>query len=313
LTRRPTHIAASVSHRLLQRARARGEDYQFTLQRYAVERLLFRLSNSPDDGRFILKGAMLYVVWGEEIYRPTRDLDLLGSGPDTAEPMAASFRSLCSIPIPDDGLIFDPDSVRTEEIRESAEYRGIRVRLEARLASVRIHLQVDVGFGDVIVPSPEEAIFPALLDGPSPRVRVYSRESVIAEKLHAAALLGEANTRLKDFYDLFTLSTLFAFEGSTLTQAINATFTRRRTPLPEVLPLPAVFFADEIRASRWRAYLSKNSLNTAPQDFTAIGEAVQKFLAPPYDALVAGKGFWATWRPRGPWSKDHKLSEETTA
>jgi len=313
LTRKPTHIGASVSHRLLQRARARGEDYQLTLQRYAVERLLFRLSKSPDHGRFILKGAMLYVVWGKEVYRPTRDLDLLGYGPDAVEPMAATFRSLCNIPVPDDGLIFDPDSIRAERIRESAEYGGVRVRLEARLATVRIHLQVDVGFGDEIVPGPAVATFPVLLDGPSPRIRVYSRESVVAEKLHAATLLGEANGRMKDFYDLFTIPILFPFEGSTLTQAINATFNRRRTPLPEALPLPAAFFADEIRASRWRAYLSKNGLHTAPQDFTAIGEAVQKFLAPPYDALVVGREFPGTWPPGGPWSKGHEPSEGTAA
>ncbi len=313
MTRRPTDIGASVSHRLLQRARARGEDYQLTLQRYAVERLLFRLSKSSDRGRFILKGAMLYIVWGEEIYRPTRDLDLLGYGPDAAEPMAAAFRSLCAIPGPDDGLVFDPDSVRAEEIRESAEYGGVRVGLEAHLSKMRIHLRVDIGFGDVIVPGPKNATFPVLLDGPPPQIRIYSRESVVAEKLHAAAVLGEANTRLKDFYDFFTFSTLFPFEGSMLTQAIKATFVRRQTPLPEILPLSAVFFSDEIRASRWRAYLSKNGLNTAPQDFIAIGEAVQEFLAPPYGALVAGKEFLATWRPRGPWSQDHELSEETTA
>jgi hypothetical protein len=311
LTRKPTHIGASVSHRLLQRARARGEDYQLTLQRYAVERLLFRLSKSQDHDRFILKGAMLYVVWGKEVYRPTRDLDLLGYGPDTVEPMATTFRSLCNIPVPDDGLVFDPDSVRAEKIRESAEYGGVRVRLEARLATVRIHLQVDVGFGDEIVPGPKNATFPVLLDGPSPHIRVYSRESVIAEKLHAATLLGEANGRMKDFYDLFTIPALFPFEGSTLTQAINATFNRRRTPLPEALPLPPAFFSDEIRASRWRAYLTKNGLHTAPQDFTAIGGAVQEFLAPPYDALVAGKEFLGTWPPGGPWSEKLEPSKAT--
>jgi hypothetical protein len=301
LTRRPTHLGASVSHRLLQRARARGEDYQFTLQRYAVERLLYRLSKSPDHDRFILKGAMLYVVWGEEVYRPTRDLDLLGYGPDAAEPMASAFRSLCSIKVPDDGLLFDPGSVRIEEIRESAEYGGVRVRLEARLSTVRIHLQVDVGFGDEIVPGPEERTFPVLLDGPSPRIRVYSRESVVAEKLHAAVLLGEANTRMKDFYDLFTIPSLFPFEGSTLFRAIQATFTRRRTPIPEILPLSAAFFADEVRAGRWRAYLSKSRLHNAPQDFAAAEEAIHEFLFPPYDALVAKAGFPASWLPGGPW------------
>ncbi|HEY3569787.1 MAG TPA: nucleotidyl transferase AbiEii/AbiGii toxin family protein [Thermoanaerobaculia bacterium] len=301
MTRKPTNIAASVSHRLLQRSQSLGEDYQLTLQRYAIERLLFRLSQSPAQDRFVLKGAMLYLVWGGEIYRPTRDLDLLGYGTDTAEAMNDCFRSLCSIEVKDDGLAFLPGTVRSEAIRDAMEYGGLRVRLEARLDKARIHLQVDIGFGDVVVPGPEEKTFPVLLEGPAPRIRAYSRESVVAEKLHAAALLGDANSRLKDFYDLFALSSLFSFEGPTLTRAIGATFARRQTPLPEVLPIPGAFFAEEVRAGRWRAYLAKNGLRNAPQGFAATGEAIREFLARPYEALVKGGELPAAWPPGGPW------------
>jgi predicted nucleotidyltransferase component of viral defense system len=301
LTRKPTHIAASVSHRLLQRSQRLGEDYQLTLQRYAIERLLFRLSRSPAHDRFVLKGAMLYLVWGGEIYRPTRDLDLLGYGSDTVEAVAALFRSLCSVEVEDDGLAFLPGTVRGEEIRDTAEYGGLRVRLEARLDQARIRVQVDIGFGDVIVPGPEEATFPVLLEGPAPRIRAYSRESVVAEKLHAAAVLGDANSRLKDFYDLFAISALFSFEGPTLTQALSATFTRRRTPPPAVLPLPEAFFADAVRAGRWRTYLAKNGLRNAPRDFAATGEAVREFIARPYEALLKGRELAASWSPGGPW------------
>ncbi|HEY2292794.1 MAG TPA: nucleotidyl transferase AbiEii/AbiGii toxin family protein [Thermoanaerobaculia bacterium] len=301
MTRKPTNIAASVSQRLLQRSQSLGEDYQLTLQRYAIERLLFRLSQSPAHDRFVLKGAMLYLVWGGEIYRPTRDLDLLGYGADTAEAVNDCFRSLCSIEVKDDGLVFLPDTVRSEKIRDAAEYGGLRVRLEARLDKARIRVQVDIGFGDVVVPGPEEKTFPVLLEGPAPRIRAYSRESVVAEKLHAAAVLGDANSRLKDFYDLFALSTLFSFEGPTLTRAIAATFTRRRTPLPEALPLPEAFFADEVRAGRWRTYLAKNGLRNAPQDFAAAGEAIREFLARPYEALLEGGELPASWAPGGPW------------
>jgi len=211
------------------------------------------------------------------------------------------FRSLCSIEVKDDGLVFLSSTVRSEKIRDAAEYGGLRVRLEARLDKARIHIQVDVGFGDVIVPGPEERTFPALLEGPAPRIRAYSRESVVAEKLHAAALLGDANSRLKDFYDLFALSALFSFEGPTLTRAIAATFARRRTPLPEVLPLPEAFFADEVRTGRWRAYLAKNGLRNAPQDFAATGEAIREFLALPYESLLKGGELPASWPPGGPW------------
>jgi hypothetical protein len=301
MTRAPRHLAASVRDRLFQRSRDRREDFQLVLQRYAVERLLFRLARSPYRGRFILKGAMLYVVWGGEAYRPTRDLDLLGQGPAEVEPLADCFRALCSVEVPDDGLLFLPESVQGQKIRDKAEYGGIRIRLEARLGTALINVQVDVGFGDAVVPYPEELDFPTLLDGPAPRIRTYPRESVVAEKLHAAVLLGDVNSRMKDFYDLFTLPRLFPFGGVTLTQAIAATFERRRTPLPESLPLRVAFFEDDSRAVQWRAYLARNELATAPQDFAAVGEALRGFLAQPYDALLAGVELQASWPPGGPW------------
>lgn len=301
MTRTPRDLGASVRARLLRRAQQRGEDFQLVLQRYAVERLLFRLSQSPYRDRFVLKGAMLFLTWGEDAYRPTRDLDLLGYGPAEAGQVAACFRDLCSVEVADDGLLFLPDSVRAEEICEEAEYGGIRVRIEVRLTAARIDLQVDVGFGDAVVPEPVKVDFPTLLDGPAPRIRVYPRESVVAEKLHAAAQRGDTNTRLKDFYDLFFLSRLFPFEGLPLTRAIAATFERRRISLPASLPLQSAFFAEDARAGRWRAYLLRNGLDAAPRDFTAVGEALRDFLSPPYDALVAGLEFLASWPPGGPW------------
>jgi hypothetical protein len=301
MTRRPRDIAASVRNRLFQRSRDRGEDFQLTLKRYIVERLLCRLDQSAHRGRFILKGAMLYVVWGEEVYRPTRDLDLLGYGPAEVEPVATCFREICAVNVAADGLVFLGDSVRAEKIREVGEYGGTRVRLEARLAEVHIDLQVDVGFGDVVVPQPTEVSFPALLEGPGPRIRVYSRESVVAEKLHATVLLGDVNSRMKDFYDLFALPRLFPFDGLTLTQAIAATFERRRMPLPASLPIRATFFDQDARAGHWRAYLDRARLDSAPRDFTAVGEGLREFLSQPYAALVAGIEFNLSWAPGGPW------------
>jgi hypothetical protein len=289
MTRRPRDIAASVRSRLFQRSRERGEDFQLTLKRYVVQGLLCRLGQSAHRGRFILKGAMLYVAWGEEAYRPTRDLDLLGFGPAGVEPVAACFRDLCAVNVAADGLVFLADSVRAEKIREVGEYGGTRVRLEARLAEIRLDLQVDVGFGDVVVPHPEEVDFPALLEGPGPRIRAYSRESVVAEKLHAAVLLGDVNSRTKDFYDL------------TLTQAIAATFERRRMPLPMSLPIRPAFFDQDARAGQWRAYLDRARLDTAPRDFAAVGEAIREFLGQPYGALVAGIAFNSSWVAGGPW------------
>jgi predicted nucleotidyltransferase component of viral defense system len=301
VTRELRNVAASVHDRLLRHAHSCGEDFQLVLQRYAMERLLFRLAQSRHKDRFVVKGAVLYIVWGVQAYRPTRDLDLLGYGPSDQETLTACFRELCAVEVVADGLLFLADSVQAQELRGGMEYGGIRIRLDVRLETARINVQVDVGFGDVIVPASEEVEFPTLLPGPAPWVRIYSRESVVAEKLHAAALLGDTNTRLKDFYDLFTLPRLFPFEGSTLTQAIAATFERRRMVLPAVLPLRPAFFEDEARTGRWRSYLERNGLTTAPRDFTAVGESVREFLAQPYEALVAGADFLISWQPGGPW------------
>jgi predicted nucleotidyltransferase component of viral defense system len=294
-------LVASIRERLRQGARGRGEDFYLTLQRYAVERLLFRLDRSPYRDRFVLKGAMLYVVWGGETYRPTRDLDLLGYGAPSTEVVENSFRTLCSLEVDADGLQFLSDSVRVEEIREEAEYGGIRARVKALLGKARIDLKVDIGFGDIVVPDPLEVDFPTLLGGPAPRIRAYSPESVIAEKLHAAAVLGDANSRMKDFYDLFNLSRLFSFEGLVLTRAIDATFERRGTALPATFPIPPTFFDQDAHSYQWRSYLTKSGLDAAPQDFTSVGEALRGFLVEPYDALAAGKEFRVSWMPGGPW------------
>ena len=228
--------AASVRQRLLSRARVRGEDFQLVLTWYGIERLLYRLSQSTHGESFVLKGAMLFSFWSGEAHRPTRDLDLLGFGDPRVERMEEVFRSVCQVRC-EDGLQFDPASVHGEEIRASDEYDGVRIKVAARLAGARVRLQVDVGFGDAVVPRPETIDYPTLLDFPPPRVLAYPREVVVAEKFQALVELGMANTRMKDFYDLWVLARRFAFDGERLSKAIAATFERRRTPIPLGPPL----------------------------------------------------------------------------
>jgi len=148
------NISASIRQKLLDLSRERGEDFQFTLTRYTIERLLYRLSLSEHANDFILKGALMFLVWTDEPYRPTRDLDLLGFGTSSIERLISVFRSLCSID-QNDGIVFDADSVSAEEIREQQEYDGIRVSLSAKLEQASIVLQIDVGFGDVVMPEVE--------------------------------------------------------------------------------------------------------------------------------------------------------------
>lgn len=223
---------ASIRQRLLDRARARGEDFQLVLDRYAVERLLYRLSQSAYREQFLLKGAMLFALWFDQPHRPTRDADFLGFGPAEPERLAGILRELCAIPS-DDGLTFDADSIDVAAIREQAEYDGLRGVLRATLGSARCHVQWDVGFGDAVTPGPVDADYPVLLDEmPPPRLRTYLRETVFAEKFEAIARLGIANSRMKNYFDLHALVREGAMNPATLAAAIRATFERRATPMP---------------------------------------------------------------------------------
>lgn len=305
MAKRPiTNIAASVRDRLLGRSRETGEDFQFLLQRYCAERLLYRLGQSPHRARFILKGAMLFALWGGSVYRPTRDLDFTGYGDSDAAHVIATFKEVCALPVPDDGLAFDPATVAAAPIRDEAEYNGLRVNFRAMLGTARIEMQIDIGFGNAIEPAPNDVQYPTLLDAPAPNIRAYPHEAVVAEKLHALVVLGERNSRMKDFYDLQALAAQFPFNGETLVRAITATFERRNTKIDAALPagLATRFFADDRRADMWRSYLDRNNLPGAPGDFTQIGERLQAFLGPAWSALVASDKFANRWSPGGPWS-----------
>ena len=303
MTKPLTNIAASVRTKLLTGAQARSEDFNLVLQRYAAERFLYRLGASQYRDKFVLKGAMLFALWGGSMYRATRDLDLTGYGEDEIPWLVDAVREICITPCPTDGLMFNPDTVQAEPIREESDYGGFRVRLIALLDRAQIRLQVDVGFGNAIVPGAQDEEYPTLLNGPPPLIRAYPREAVVAEKLHAMVILGSATSRLKDFYDLYVLSGLFHFSGEALSQSIAATFERRKTAIPEALPvaLAPAFFAEENRADQWRAYLERNGLPGAPADFGLVGERLRLFLGEPLRALAQQAKFNKNWQPEGPW------------
>lgn len=304
MRRPPRNLAASIHRRLLDGARERGEDPQFILQRYAAERFLYRLGISPHREQFVLKGAMLFALWGGSVYRPTRDLDFTGYGSAEIEAVLGRIREICSVVAPDDGMSFDATTLRAAPIREEVEYGGLRIVFEARLGSAQVHMQVDVGFGNAIEPPASDADYPTLLDSPAPRVRAYPHAAVVAEKLHSMVVLGERNSRYKDFYDLHVLAQQFPFDGERLARAIAATFERRRTAIDAALPaaLAPRFYADGARAEQWRAYLTRNALPGAPADFTGAGELLQRFLVPPWRALAEGRAFSGAWTSGGPWT-----------
>jgi hypothetical protein len=296
--------AESIRHRLRNELRARGEDVSLGLQRYAVERFLYRLGRSRHREHFVLKGATLFGIWGTA-YRPTRDIDFTGYGSSEEADVIRDFREICDTADDVDSLVFDTDAITAEPIRDGSEYDGLRIRIRARLGQSDVSVQIDVGFGNAIVPGPEESEYRTILGDPPPRILAYPRESVVAEKLHAMVTLGERNSRYKDFYDLHAMASTFQFDGNTLVRAVRATFERRATPIDPALPvaLTALFYASGDRGTQWRAYVTRNSLDGAPTDFQQVGERLTRFLQPVWESLGATGEGEGDWPPGGPWSR----------
>jgi predicted nucleotidyltransferase component of viral defense system len=302
MTETPKNIGASVRARLLRLARERGEDFQLVLTRYANERLLYRLSTSRHASQFVLKGAALFTVWTGEPHRATRDVDLLGFGDPGEGRVRSVFSDVLAVEVDDDGVRFDAGTLEVGPIREEQEYGGVRVVLVAQVTSAKVRLQIDIGFGDAITPEAVAVDYPALLDFPAPRLRACPRETVVAEKLEAMVKLGQANSRMKDFYDLAILSRSFAFEGKLLVRAIAATFARRGTPLPSARPvaLTPEFTEDRGKNTQWRAFLRKSSA-PSPGDLPAVASVIASFVEEPLAAATADDAFAKQWKPGGPW------------
>ena len=310
MNRQLRNTAASVRTRLKGSLTGNRETFQFLLERYALERLLYRIGESPHRGRFILKGAMLFSLWQENPYRPTRDVDFLGFGEKDEIHLAEIFREICRMPVVDDGLIFSPESVEASRIREDLPYGGVRIRLVAYLENARLNIQADIGFGDVVTPEAQWVDFPTLLDHPAPRLRAYPQESVISEKLHAMVVRGTTNTRMKDFCDMWTLARNFTFEGNALAQAIRATFDCRRTTIPGDVPAALTSrFLEEKDGGAWKAFFQKGNMSEPYRPFPEVGELLRSFILPVAQSLANGENFSLIWSPGGPWRKVESCQE----
>jgi hypothetical protein len=298
-----SNLAASVRQRLLNLAKEHRADFQLILIQYGIERLLYRLTQSVYKDRFLLKGAMLFSIWSNEPFRSTRDVDLLGQGDSDTPTMLKVFREICRTAVEDDGLQFLVDTIEGEPIRDDQEYQGIRLWIEARLAGARISLQIDIGFGDAVSPPPELVDYPVMLDLPVPRLRAYPREVVVAEKFQAMVVLGIANSRMKDFFDVWMLASVFDFAGTRLSQAIGTTFERRKTELPINPPLALTeeFYKDAGKQIQWTAFLRKGRLKIQEKDFGEVVSLLREFLMPPTIALAKKQVFEAKWQRGGPW------------
>ncbi len=297
------NLAASVQHRLLQFAQKTKEEHQLVLMRYGLERLLFRLSLSPYANQFVVKGAMMFLVWKGEPYRATKDLDLLSLQSATVDRFENLFRELCSMNPVEDGLVFLPESVQAGDIRQDEAYQGVRVRLEARLGKAKIPLQVDIGFGDAVTPRAKKANFPTLLGSPAPQLAMYPRETAVAEKFEAMVKLGVLNSRMKDFYDIWVMGREFEFEGTALAASIAATFKRRQTPLPEAAPFALTdrFGDDPAKREQWQAFVRRGRLKLVESNLMTVIEAAHGFLMPVVTATAVGEKFHGHWPKGGPW------------
>jgi hypothetical protein len=296
------NIGASIRDRLLNKARAEKLDYNLLLTRYALERMLYRLSISEQRDQFLLKGALLFDLWFDVPHRPTHDADFLGFGSAEIPHLEQLFQDICRIEV-EDGIVFQPDSVKAAEIRKEANYAGVRVTLMGALDSARCPVQIDIGFGDAVVPGPEDVLYPSILPGmPEPQLQVYPRYSVVAEKLEALTSLGMLNSRMKDFFDLWVLAKHSDFDGSVLLRAIAATFERRRTAVPQGLPigLSDEFINDDQKGKQWQAFLRKNALDPMP-----LGDVIvdlREFLSPVLGWAASSTELHMDWRAGKGWS-----------
>jgi predicted nucleotidyltransferase component of viral defense system len=298
----PQNIAASVHQRLLNKARETNRSFSELVQYFAMERFLYRLSKSTYADKFILKGALMLAVWKAPLARPTMDIDMLGQGDNSMEVIVDMIRNFCRQAVEPDGIIFDAGSVSAARITEDADYEGVRVKLRGRLDTVRITIQIDIGFGDVVVPKAKTIIYPTILDLPKPHLIGYSRESTVAEKFEAMVKLGILNSRMKDFFDIWFLSRQFDFTGKTLEKAIKTTFSIRSTGIPTVpTAFTPDFSRDPTKDAQWKAFIRKNRLINIPKDFHKIIADVTMFLRPVVESITSKRPFHSSWKAPGPW------------
>lgn len=283
------NVVKSVHQRLLNIRDQTDEQFNHLLMRYGLERLLYRVQAAGHGGTFVLKGAMLFALWRDVPGRPTRDVDLLGIGDLTHERLRSIFSDVCNISVVDDGLRFDPDSIRTDDIRDDQEYHGVRIRLSGFLGRARLALQIDVGFGDALTPEPYDIEYPTILDYPAPCLRAYHPATVVAEKLNAMVILGAFNSRMKDFYDMHVILAHMKIDDELLREAIEATFARRNVPLPREIPVAfsPEFLEDGMKEAQWQAFLRRTGLDSFALELADVLVGLKERLWPVFRAWNA--------------------------
>ena len=295
--------ADSIKSRLRNIAVAENLSFDYLLMLYMIERLLFRISISEYKESFILKGGLLLYTVLDNAARVTKDVDFLGKGLSVnIKTISEIFNKICAIEA-NDAIEFDTSSIKAEKIKEDADYEGIRLKITAYIDRSKKVLQFDIGFGDIIIPGPVDLDYPSLLNMESPRLKAYSLESVIAEKFEAMIYLANANSRMKDFYDIFSLSQKCDFKGKTLSAAIKETIVRRNTPVSDSPTVFSKAFAeDKNKAVQWNAF--KKRINSKIDlSFYEVIDSIKEFLKPIYDSIIKDEAFVMNWSSKNKWKK----------
>ncbi len=301
-TRNPTNVAASVRAKLTTYGKTTGRPFQEVLQYFAMERFLSRLSVSEHVDKFILKGGLMFAVWNTSHTRPTKDIDFLANMPNDVETAANVVKEIAFIEDGTDGILFDLNSVKAIVIKEDADYEGVRVTFKGHLDSAKIHMQIDMGFGDVVAPGPLMLDYPTILDHAPPKLRGYPAETVVAEKFEAMVKLGQLNSRIRDFYDVWSVSKQFEFNGATLQKAIAGTFSHRNADVEsDPVAFQPVFIEDGTKQSQWKGFCRKSKIESAPESLPQMIAEISDFLTPVAESIVDQKPFNKTWKLGGPW------------
>lgn len=302
-TEEKNNLPHSILVQLRRYAREAGENPQVIQRRYATERLMYRISKSEHADRFVLKGAWLFFLWGDP-QRATGDVDFLGELENSREEVSRVFKEIIEVePEVDDGLDYDPETMNVDPIQEGGDYQGLRVRMKARLGDSKIPTKIDLGFGEKLAEDPVSTELPAILELPRPKMHVYSKEAVIAEKLEAIVKFGTATTRFKDYFDILVLSRDEGFQGRKLQAQVEATFEQRQTELPSSVPegLKDAFGEEEDSQKQWQAFRRRKNVRGGPNDFADAITRVRKFVYPVLQASAAGRKMTKNWRPEEGW------------
>lgn len=293
------NVAASIRQKLLNTAKEKDRPFNEILQYYVMERFLYRLSISDYKDKFILKGALLFIVWQQSEIRSTIDIDLLGKINNDPNIITKVFQVIGEINVAEDGVRFDSSSVTSEQITVDADYQGVRICLYGYLDTARVRIQIDIGFSDVVTPGPEQFIYPTILPVSAPRLNCYNKETLIAEKLQAIAKLGILNSRMKDFYDIWSLSEQFEFDGTTLKNATRITFQRRETGITEdLIAFLDTFCRNDEKIRQWRGFLRKSRALNIPESLEEIIRDIKRFLNPVISSIASDDEFKKTWKPK---------------